>query len=203
MTQPFQQASLSPQNSGKSGTPISRSILRKQLLDARRASSAEERAQWDHQLGQQVIAWCQRYQISSLGVFWPIQAEPDLRDCYARLHQMQVQLALPMVLGKDKPLQFLSWTPGDLMVQDDYGIPVPAQREKLSQPEALLIPCVGFNSANYRLGYGGGFYDRTLALLPRPKTLGVAYALAQATFAAELHDVALDCVLTERIAGSF
>ncbi|MFZ6842865.1 5-formyltetrahydrofolate cyclo-ligase [Undibacterium sp. RuTC16W] len=203
MTQPSQQASLSLQNSGKSGTQISRSILRKQLLDARRASSAEDRTQWDRQLGQQVIAWCERYQISSLGVFWPIQAEPDLRDCYARLQQMQVQLALPLVLAKDKPLQFLSWTPGDLMVQDDYGIPVPAQRAKLSQPEALLIPCVGFNSANYRLGYGGGFYDRTLALLPRPKTLGIAYALAQTEFAVELHDVALDFVLTEKMAGNF
>ncbi|MCU6432236.1 5-formyltetrahydrofolate cyclo-ligase [Undibacterium sp. Jales W-56] len=199
MTQPTQQTSLSAQNTANSAAQISRSRLRKQLLDARRASAVEDRAIWDRQIGQQVIAWCRQQQIKSLGVFWPIQAEPDLRDCYAQLHQMKVQLALPLVPGKDQALQFLRWVPGDAMGQDDYGIPVPAQRSQWMQPEALLIPCVGFNSDNYRLGYGGGFYDRTLAIAPRPKAVGIAYSLAHAEFAADTHDVAMDRVLTEKI----
>jgi 5-formyltetrahydrofolate cyclo-ligase len=61
----------------------------------------------------------------------------------------------------------------------------------------LLIPCVGFNTARFRLGYGGGFYDRTLALSPRPFALGIAYQLSRAEFAAQAHDVAMDTVLTE------
>ncbi|MDE2430963.1 MAG: 5-formyltetrahydrofolate cyclo-ligase, partial [Burkholderiales bacterium] len=78
-------------------------------------------------------------------------------------------------------------------------IPVPAQREHLLMPDALLIPCVGFNAGNFRLGYGGGYYDRTLALQPRPVALGVAYQCALADFRAAEHDIALDKIFTEKI----
>ena len=175
----------------------SRSGLRKHLLDQRRSASLDDRQQWDLHLSQQVLAWCSTYQPARLGVYWPIQAEPDLRTCYAQLHNLGIQLALPIVVGKDKPLSFATWQPGDAMEQDDYGIAIPKKPWQFLQPQVLLIPCVGFNSQHFRLGYGGGFYDRTLALTPRPKTVGVAYALAKTEFIASAHDVALDLILTE------
>jgi 5,10-methenyltetrahydrofolate synthetase len=67
----------------------------------------------------------------------------------------------------------------------------------------VLLPCVGFNGQRMRLGYGGGFYDRTLAAVPRPLALGVAYSCARADFAGEAHDIALDAIFTEREAGDF
>jgi 5-formyltetrahydrofolate cyclo-ligase len=177
--------------------PTSRASLRKILLDQRRDTETTLRQQWDKQITERLVDWCRQTHPASLGVFWPIQAEPDLRSCYPQLHEMGIQLALPVVINKAEPLIFLQWTPGDLMCQDDYGIPVPAQRERVIQPLALVIPCVGFNADRYRLGYGGGYYDRTLAMLPRPLAIGIAYRQGQSEFAAEAHDVAMDHIFTE------
>jgi 5,10-methenyltetrahydrofolate synthetase len=78
------------------------------------------------------------------------------------------------------------------------GVAVPADLRTVARPPALLVPCLGFNAQSYRLGYGGGFYDRTLAEAPRPYALGIAYACQQAAFDADDHDVPLDTVITER-----
>ncbi len=83
------------------------------------------------------------------------------------------------------------------MQLDRMGVAVPAQLRMVARPPALLVPCLGFNAQRYRLGYGGGFYDRTLEALPRPLTVGVAYAADLAQFASAAHDVALDIILTE------
>jgi 5,10-methenyltetrahydrofolate synthetase len=84
------------------------------------------------------------------------------------------------------------------MEDDAYGIPKPKDTERF-QPQLLLVPCVGFGPGGLRLGYGGGFYDRTLAeLSPRPLTVGVGYAHGFVPWLdAEPHDVPLDVVLTE------
>lgn len=185
-----------PHSSAKPTTP-DRSTLRKTLLSLRRNADAAQRRQWDKAIGAQLLDWCQQHRPTSLGVFWPIQGEPDLLACYPLLQQLGIQLALPLVQAKAAPLLFLQWSPGQPMDTDEYGIPVPSQRERIIEPEVLLIPCVGFNAARFRLGYGGGFYDRTLARTPRPLTLGIAYQLAQTEFAQDAHDVAMDRILTE------
>ena len=177
--------------------PPSRAALRKILLEQRRQTGAAQRHEWDGRIIEQLLDWCRQQRPASLGLFWPVQAEPDLRSCYPQLHDMGIQLALPVVLSKAQPLTFMQWAPGDLMSKDEHGIPVPAQRERMVHPQALLIPCVGYNRKNYRLGYGGGYYDRTLALTPRPLAIGVAYAQGQAEFPAEAHDVPMDNILTE------
>lgn len=176
----------------------SRATLRKILLEQRRNTDLTQRQQWDAAIGRHLLAWCRQHHPASLGVFWPIQAEPDLRSTYPLLQQMGIQLALPLVISKAQPLLFLAWQPGDAMGTDHHGIPVPAQREHILQPEVVLIPCLGVNSAQFRMGYGGGFYDRTLAMLPRPQAIGIAYHQAQTEFAAESHDVAMDLILTEK-----
>lgn len=185
-----------PHSSSKPPTP-DRAALRKTLIGLRRNADAALRQRWDGAISQQLLDWCLQHRPGSLGVFWPIQAEPDLLASYPLLQEMGIQLALPLVQAKAAPLLFLEWAPGQPMDRDEYGIPVPSQREKIIAPEVLLIPCVGFNAARFRLGYGGGFYDRTLAQQPRPTTLGIAYQLAQTEFTEDAHDVAMDGIITE------
>jgi 5,10-methenyltetrahydrofolate synthetase len=83
------------------------------------------------------------------------------------------------------------------MIPDEMGVQVPAQLRFIERPPALLIPCLGFNADGYRLGYGGGYYDRTLERQPRPHTLGIAYSNQLAVFAHGPYDVPLDVIVTE------
>lgn len=174
-----------------------RSDLRRYLLQSRRQLDAAVRRQWDAQIATHLLEWCRTERPASLAVYWPIQAEPDLRCCYAAISAIGIQLALPWVEAKEAPLRFLAWHEGDAMLKDDYGIPVPAQRNHLVAPAALLIPCVGFNADRYRLGYGGGYYDRTLPGLPASISIGIAYQCACAEFAPGEHDIPMSQIITE------
>ncbi len=177
---------------------LSKAALRKTLLAARMTLTEDARRSWDQAIGATVIAWWQTRQAPLLGVYWPLRGEPDLHPAYAELAALGAHLALPVVQKKDAALLFASWQPGEPMVQDAMGVAVPAQLRLVPCPPALLVPCLGFNPERLRLGYGGGFYDRTLAEAPRPATLGIAYCCMEATFAGELHDIALDAIVTER-----
>ncbi len=84
-------------------------------------------------------------------------------------------------------------------MKDACGVLVPAKWSEPIQPNTVLIPCVGFNAQRIRLGYGAGYYDRTLAIAPRPATIGIAYTCAQAAFDAAPHDIALDAIITETL----
>lgn len=171
--------------------------LRGALKAARRAIDPATRVQWDARIGAQVLAWWRLRQHPLLGVYWPLHGEPDLRAAYSELALAGVRLALPVVVARDAPLAFAAWTPGEPMVTDGMGVAVPGDLHFVERPPALLVPCLGFNAQGYRLGYGGGFYDRTLEEKPRPATLGIAYACQQATFGHAPHDVALDVIVTE------
>lgn len=180
-------------------SPVEKADLRKQLLTARRALDPATRAAWDRTIGDQVIAWWQAAQPAALGVYWPLRDEPDLHPAYAELARRGARLLLPVVVQKGAALEFAEWRIGEPMVKDTMGVAVPADlRLQADYPPALLVPCLGFNPQGYRMGYGGGFYDRTLARhTPRPQTLGIAYACLQVQFAADGHDVALDRIVTE------
>ncbi len=185
---------------GEPESPLAKAALRRHLLQARRAVAAEMRSAWDREITARLQEWCRQHQPRSMGVYWPIQAEPDLLALYPALAASGIQLALPVVQGKDAPLAFIPWAPGDTMEQDGYGIPIPALKDSALWPEVLLIPCVGFNPGKYRLGYGGGYYDRTLAAAPESRplaTIGIAYQCGLAEFENEPHDAALDFVITE------
>jgi 5,10-methenyltetrahydrofolate synthetase len=171
--------------------------LRRVLLQQRQALTPEQRAQHDRALGQRLIEWCERHPLACLGVYWPIRGEPDLQDAFAELARRGVPLALPIVTGRDMPLAFAAWKPDDALEEGAMKVPVPQSPHRLVTPDALLIPCVGFNRARLRLGYGGGFYDRTLARQPRPLAIGVAYQCTLVEFEGDAHDIALDAVLTE------
>ena len=170
---------------------------RKALRTARGSLDPAIKVQWDAHIGAQVIAWWRLRQIDTLGVYWPLAGEPDLRAAYAELALAGVRLALPVVMERNAPLTFTEWTPGEPMIADEMGVAVPAQLRFIERPPALLIPCLGFNAEGYRLGYGGGYYDRTLELPPRPRTLGIAYSNQEAQFGHAPHDVPLDVIVTE------
>ncbi|MFC7298535.1 5-formyltetrahydrofolate cyclo-ligase [Herminiimonas aquatilis] len=173
-----------------------KSELRQRLLESRKAMSAEQKQLWDRQLVEKILAWWSVERFPTIGVYWPMRGEPDLLAAYATLTELGTTLALPVVVSDDAPLKFYAWIPGDPVIKDRYGAAVPAVQHSELQPQALIIPCLGFNKQRFRLGYGGGFYDRTLALVPRPVTVGVAYACSEIAFAADPYDVALDSVMT-------
>ena len=175
-----------------------KAALRKALRSARGALDPAIKVQWDAHIGAQIVAWWRLRQMATLGVYWPLPGEPDLRAAYAELALAGVRLALPVVMERDAPLAYTEWLLDEPMIADEMGVAVPATLRFLERPPALLIPCLGFNAENYRLGYGGGYYDRTLELTPRPLTLGIAYSKQQAQFGHAPHDVPLDVIVTER-----
>ena len=100
---------------------------------------------------------------------------------------------------KAAPLVFRRWTRKTRMVRGDWNIPVPPPEVEAVTPEIALAPVVGWTAEGFRLGYGGGYFDRTLAaLLPRPFTIGIGFQSARlATIYPQPHDIALDAVVTE------
>lgn len=172
-----------------------KSVLRTRLLAARKAMTPAAKAAAEAMICSRLLDWLQNNPVASLGVYHPIRQEPDLHPAYNALAAQGVHLSLPIIRGKEAPLEFVRWTPGETLVKDAMGTSAPAHGET-TRPQALLIPCLGFNAARLRLGYGGGLYDRTLAQEPRPLAIGIAYAEALAEFAGQPHDIALDLILT-------
>ena len=131
--------------------------------------------------------------------YWPIKGEPDLRPLLTDLHRAGVLVALPLVEIKAAPLVFRRWTPETKMVRGDWNIPVPPAEAEAVVPEVALAPLVGWTGERFRLGYGGGYFDRTLASLsPRPFTIGVGFQSARlATIYPQPHDIRLHAIVTE------
>ena len=134
----------------------------------------------------------------TVAAYWPIRAEPNLRPWLKRLSASGVGCALPVVVAKRAPLVFRAWHPGAPLELGVWDIPVPVNTTVVT-PDVVVVPVVGFDRAGFRLGYGGGYYDRTLAAMPsRPQVLGVGYAdAAITTIFPQPHDIAMDAVITE------
>ncbi len=137
---------------------------------------------------------------TSIGAYWAIKGEFDALPALFRWTEGEYGrlIGLPVADRETQQLRFHVWFPGCPMEEDAYGIPKPKGTDAF-EPELLLVPCVGFGPKGFRLGYGGGFYDRTLASLsPRPYTVGVGYGHGYVPWLeGEPHDVPLDAMLTE------
>lgn len=181
----------------KGNPALHKSMLREELLRLRDNLTTSARVAATDALNERLLALQKRSTWTSLAVFWPIRGEPDLADAYVRLDALGVQLALPVVIGVDAPLQFAAWHPGQATQRDRFGVPTPIAPQRFIVPEAILVPCLGANPQRFRLGYGGGFYDRTLASMPGVTAIGIGFACACREFEAEMHDVALDLMLTD------
>jgi 5-formyltetrahydrofolate cyclo-ligase len=133
-----------------------------------------------------------------LGIYWPFRAEFDPRPLVDALVTIGRRVALPVVIDKKGPLEYRAWTPGENLVAGVWDIPIPEKREIVT-PSMVLAPLVGFDRACYRLGYGGGYFDRTLAALdPRPLAIGVGFAAQEiATIYPQPFDIPMDLIVTE------
>lgn len=136
-----------------------------------------------------------------VSAYWPLRGEPDLRPWLGSLHEQGLVCVLPVVVEKGAPLQFRRWWPGCPMEKGFWNIPVPADPAPFV-PQRLIAPVVGFDAQCYRLGYGGGYFDRTLADLLQQQlafdVIGVGYASAQIETIHPLpHDIPLHGIVTE------
>ena len=126
----------------------------------------------------------------------PEEADPSL--LLARLVELGCRVAFPRVVAKDQPLDFHHVPDGDVLAPGSFGIHEPLEDWPRARPDLLLVPLLAFDARGHRLGYGGGFYDRTLALLKVP-AIGIAYAGQEvASLPRGPHDMALAMVVTEQ-----
>lgn len=170
---------------------------RERLIALRQALSAEQR----RRLGMRIEAELRGLiadRPGILGVYWPFRAEFDPRGLIEWAVAAGRGVALPVVVDRRGPLEYRAWRPGEKLVDGVWNIPVPEKREIVA-PAAVLAPLVGFDRACYRLGYGGGYFDRTLAALsPRPLAIGVGFAVQELeTIHPQPFDVPMDLIVTE------
>jgi 5-formyltetrahydrofolate cyclo-ligase len=173
-------------------------VLRKQLQAERQAMV--DRHQRSVHLQEVLRVWLLARSEQTIGAYWPIKGEFDALPALYRWSEAhdERRIGLPVIDRDTKQLRFHVWYPGCPMEEDAYGIPKPKDTEQF-QPQLLLVPCVGYGPRGLRLGYGGGFYDRTLAALdPPPVTVGVGYSNGYVPWLQpEPHDVPLDAMLTD------
>ncbi len=133
-----------------------------------------------------------------IGFYWPFRREFDPLPLMRRLIAEGREAALPVVVEKNRPLEFRAWHAGSKMELGVYDIPHPAEGAAVA-PDTLLVPLVGFDQAGYRLGNGGGYYDRSLAALPKkPLCIGIGFASGRIDSIRPLpHDIAMDFIVTE------
>jgi 5-formyltetrahydrofolate cyclo-ligase len=170
---------------------------RERLIAWRQAATAADRRRWSECIETELrIAIAERP--GALGVYWPFRAEFDPRQLIAWAVEARRIVALPVVINKAGPLEYRTWQPGEALADGVWNIPIPEKRE-IVVPAIVLAPLVGFDRECYRLGYGGGYFDRTLAALqPQPLAIGVGFAAQEiATIHPQPFDVAMDLIVTE------
>lgn len=174
----------------------SRSALRKLMLARRQGLDSAVRRTLSARIIATVEARLDTCQPDSIGAYWPMRGEVDVRALLHQAHERGITVALPQVVEPDLPLRFVRWTPQTALQEDRRGALITGEAEEVT-PALLLVPCVGFDARRYRLGYGGGFYDRTLAARP-VRSWGLAYECNRIeTFETQAHDLALDAIITE------
>jgi 5-formyltetrahydrofolate cyclo-ligase len=176
-----------------------RAQTRAALLARRTALEIDDRRRRGERAKERLLAEIDLTPHRVLGIYWPIRAEIDVRDIAIRHIEAGGIAALPVITRKNAAVEFWPWEPGTSMRRGFWNIPVPAVGAAV-RPDALIIPLVGFDAAGFRLGYGGGYYDRTLAALsPLPLRIGLAYADAEiATIHPQPHDIPMSVIVTDR-----
>ncbi len=175
-----------------------RSEQRERLIAARQALPAAAHRDATQALGERLGRVLEVLRPAVLGAYWPIRREFNPMPILQRCMAAGTRVALPTIVVKKEPLEFRLWEPGARMQVGVYDIPYPADGAVV-QPDTLIVPMLGFDAAGYRLGYGGGYYDRTVASLqPRPRLIGIAHEFGRLPTIHPLwHDIRMDCVVTE------
>jgi 5-formyltetrahydrofolate cyclo-ligase len=174
-----------------------RKAERERLIAARLAIPADARNAMSAEIAARLDAIIADVAGRTVSLYWPFRGEPDLRPWMASVVARGGTPALPVVIEKAHPLVFRAYRPGDRLEKGVWNIPVPAEGDPVV-PDIVIAPLVGVDPQNYRLGYGGGFFDRTLASLPKkPLVIGVGYAMQHIpTIHPQPHDIPMDRIVT-------
>ena len=176
-----------------------RKARRAELVERRSGTPADERGAWNARITENLIRGFEIPGEAVVGFCWPYKGEFDARFAVRRWREQGALAALPEVVRNKAPLQFRLWQPGVPMRPGVYDIPVPDGTE-IVEPDVAIVPMNGFDARGFRLGYGGGFFDRTLAALERRVVaIGVSYEmLRMETIHPQPYDIAMDFVVTEQ-----
>ena len=171
---------------------------RQRLVAARLAVDPAQLESWRQSIDSHIERSFPGLAGATLAICWPIRNEYDARHLAHRLRARGARTVLPVVVASGAPLVFREWHPGVKLAEGALGIPYPVDSAEMT-PNAVLLPMNGWDAQGYRLGYGGGFFDRTLAsLAKKPVTIGVSYELARLeTIHPQPWDIPLDYVVTE------
>ena len=176
-----------------------RKAERERLIAAREALGAETLEQFRNRIDTHLERSFPGLACSTLAFCWPIRGEYDARHLARTLRERGALTALPVVVAPRQPLLFREWHPGVELASGPLGIAYPVSSAAVV-PTAVLLPMNGWDEAGYRLGYGGGFFDRTLAgFSKKPVMIGVSYELAKMkTIHPQGWDIPVDWIVTER-----
>jgi 5-formyltetrahydrofolate cyclo-ligase len=171
---------------------------RERLIALRTGAAPVLRRDWSAAIAARLATLLDERPGTVLGAYWPFRAEFDPMPLIERLTAAGGRVALPVVVDKKGPLEYRAWRPGEALVDGVWNIPVPEKRD-IVHPTLVLAPLVGFDTLCYRLGYGGGYFDRTLAAArPRPVAVGIGFAIQRlATIHPQPFDIAMDYIVTE------
>ena len=181
------------------GVPAWRKARREELIAGRLAIPADTRALHSQAIADALDRELGDISGKAVSLYWPFRGEPDLRPWMERATARGATCLLPIVVEKGRPLIFKSWKQGEKLDRGVWNIPIPAEgREML--PDIVISPLVGFDPSLYRLGYGGGFFDRTLAAHPgKPLVIGVGYSSQHIpTIHPQPHDIPMTRIVTEK-----
>jgi 5-formyltetrahydrofolate cyclo-ligase len=174
-----------------------RTLVREELIRRRMALSPDARRTLSERACTRLARAVDLSAYGVLGFCWPIRGEFDVRGIAEHHIARGGVVALPVVVQKAAPVEFWRWRPGVPMQKGIWNIPIPKERDVL-MPDAVIVPLVGFDERRFRLGYGGGYFDRTLAAAaPRPYAIGLGYTdAALQTIYPQAHDIPMDLIVT-------
>lgn len=173
---------------------------RERLIAQRLAHSAESRTQAAASILERLREVVGDVRGRRISLYWPFRGEPDLRPWIEEIWAGGGMALLPIVVEKRHPLLFRGWRQGEPLERGVWNIPMPVDGMAVD-PDIVIAPVVGFDPGRYRLGYGGGFFDRTLAALrEKPLAIGVGYdSQAITTIHPQPHDIPMDRIITADI----
>ena len=178
-----------------------KSALRKEALARRNAAEPALREAFATRLALAGVELARKSIVRSVAAFWPLPGEPDVRGLLAALNYHEFASALPVVVGPGHPLLFRKWAPRDLLLEGPYGIMQPSVHLPEILPDIVFVPLAAFDRRGHRIGFGAGYYDRTLEALRAIKpvlAVGTAYSVQEVpAIPEEPHDQRLDLVITE------
>ena len=196
------QARPRPADPRRASILADRRAKRAELLNVRMGLAQDDHRRLSVAVLDRLMAAFPGVRAERLGIYWPHRGEISIFPLAQRCLAEGGEVSLPVIVERRGPLQFRAWKPGEPLSTGVSDIPFPRDGAVV-QPDTLIVPVVGFDEACHRLGYGGGYYDRTLAKARiKPLTIGIGFEFMRlASIQPLAHDVPMDVIVTE--AGVF